>query len=133
MKSSTTFKTIAIATTLVAALSASVLAQPGPGAGPGAGMGMGMGPGAGQMGPAARGMRNMRFDQTNTPGWTLMSAEERTANQTKMRAVTTYDECKTVQAEQHASMEARAKEKGVTLNTPRQNACDVMKARGFIK
>jgi hypothetical protein len=124
MKSSTTFKTIAIATTLVAALSASALAQPGPGAGSGAGMGMG---------PAARGMRNMRFDQANTPGWTLMSAEERTANQTKMRAVKTYDECKSVQAEQHATMEARAKEKGVTLNTPRQNGCDVMKARGFIK
>lgn len=129
MKTSTIAKSIAIATALAAALSASVLAQSGPVAGPG----MGMGPGAGQMGPGARGMRGMRFDQTNTPGWTLMTSEERTANQTKMRAVKTYDECKVVQSEQHAVMEARAKEKGITLNTPRQNGCDVMKARGFIK
>lgn len=128
MKTSITFKTLAIATTLVAVLSASVLAQSGPAAAPG--MGMGMGPGAGQMGPGARGMR---FDKTNTPGWTLMTAEERTANQTKMRAVKTYDECKLVQTEHHAAMEARAKEKGVTLNTPSQNGCDRMKARGFIK
>ncbi len=129
MKASTIAKSIAITTALAAALSASVLAQSGPGAGPG----MGMGPGAGQMGPGARGMRGMRFDQTNTPGWTLMTAEERAANQTKMREVKTYDECKTLQAEQHATMEARAKEKGVTLNTPRQNGCDVAKARGLIK
>ncbi|MDP1531618.1 hypothetical protein [Rhodoferax sp.] len=131
MKTSTIAKSIAISTALAAALSASVLAQSGPVAGPG--MGMGMGPGAGQMGPGARGMRGMRFDQTNTPGWTLMSAEERTANQTKMRAVKTYDECKVVQSEQHAVMETRAKEKNITLNAPRQNGCDVMKARGFIK
>ncbi|MBP9905968.1 MAG: hypothetical protein KBF66_10440 [Rhodoferax sp.] len=128
MKSPSTFKTIAIATTLAAALSTSVLAQSAPAA-----PGMGMGPGAGQMGPGGGGLRGMRFDKTNTPGWTLMTAEERTANQTKMRAVKSYDECKVVQAEQHAAMQARAKEKGVTLNAPRQNACDRMKARGFIK
>ena len=128
MKSSSTFKYIAIATTLAAVLSASVLAQSAPAA-----PGMGMGPGGGQMGPGAGGMRGMRFDKTNTPGWTLMTAEERTAMQVKMRAVKTYDECKVLQAEQHATMEVRAKEKGVTLNTPRQNACDRMKAKGFIK
>jgi hypothetical protein len=121
MKTSTMFKAIAVATTLAAALSASVLAQSAP-----ASPGMGMGPGA-------SGMRGMRFDKSNTPGWTLMTAEERTANQTKMRAVKSYDECKTVQTEQHAAMQARAKEKGVTLNTPRQNACDRMKAKGLIK
>jgi hypothetical protein len=135
MKTPFAFKAIAIATTLAAALSASVLAQsnPAPGAGPGPGAGAGMGPGMQGGGPGARGMGAMRFDKANTPGWTLMTAEERTANQTKMRAVKTYEECKTVQAEQHAAMEARAKEKGVTLNTPRQNACDRMKAKGFIK
>ncbi|MBP9149902.1 MAG: hypothetical protein KBG00_14095 [Rhodoferax sp.] len=131
MKTSSTFKGIALATTLASVLSASVLAQSGPVAAPG--MGPGMGAGMQGQGPGARGMRAMRFNQTNTPGWTLMTAEERTANQSKMRAVKTYDECKVVQAEQHAAMQARAKEKGVTLNTPRQNGCDVMKARGFIK
>jgi hypothetical protein len=79
------------------------------------------------------GQRAMRFSQTNTPGWTLMTTEERAALQSKMRAVKTYDECKLLQDEQHQAMQARAKEKGVTLNVPRQNSCDRMKARGWIK
>jgi hypothetical protein len=74
-----------------------------------------------------------RFQQDNTPGWTLMTPAERTEFQTKMRAAKTYDECKAILAEHHAVMEARAKEKGVTLNAPRYNACDQMKARGFLK
>jgi len=85
-----------------------------------------------QGGPGA-GQRGMRFSQTNTPGWTLMTAEERTDHQTKMRAVTSYDECKQLQDAQHQAMQARATEKGITLNTPRQNSCDRMKARGWIK
>lgn len=87
---------------------------------------------AAQPGPGA-GWRNLRFDQANTPGWTLMTAEERAAHQTRMRAVQTYNECKQVQEEQHKLMEVRAKEKGVTLAAPRQNACDVAKARGWLK
>ena len=107
----------ALAGALALTMTSLVAAQPGPG--------MGAGPGAG--------MRGMRFDQANTPGWTLMTAEERTANQSRMRAVKTYEECKQVQDEQHKVMEARAKEKGVTLAAPRQNGCDVAKARGWLK
>jgi len=129
MKTSTLLKSLTLTAALAAALSASVLAQTGPG--PAAGMGAG--PGAGQMGPGAGGMRGMRFDKTNTPGWALMTPEERTANQTKMRAVKTYNECKALQETQHQAMQARATEKGVTLMVPRQNACDRMKARGWIQ
>ena len=74
-----------------------------------------------------------RFQQDNTPGWTLMTPAERTEYQTRMRAAKTYDECKAIQAEHRAMVEARAKEKGVTLNVPRYNACDQMKARGFLQ
>lgn len=134
MKTFSLFKGIALTAVLTAALSASVLAQMGPGPGPGAGMqGAGPGAGAGQMGPGAGGMRGMRFDTTNTSGWALMTAEERIAHQTQMRSVKTYEECKTLQAEQHQAMQARATEKGVTLMAPRQNACERMKARGWIK
>ena len=91
------------------------------------------GPGSRGMGPGMRGGRGMQFNQGNTPGWTLMTPEERTANQTRMREIKTYDECKVVQAEHRNLMETRAKEKGVTLPVPRQNGCDNMKARGFIK
>lgn len=139
MKTASYFKIITLATVLGAALSASVLAQNGPGAGPGAGMGagpgagMGAGSGAGPMMQGGRGMRGMPFNQGNTSGWTLMTAEERTAQQNRLREVKTYEECIQVQADHRTTMEARAKEKGVTLNTPRQNACDVAKARGLIK
>lgn len=107
---------IAMIATLGVAVALPAIAQPGPGMG-------GMGPGMGRF----------AFDRNNTAGWTLMSAEERSAHRDKMLAAKTYDECKAVQDEQHKAMEARAKEKGVTLPAPRQNGCDRMKARGLIK
>jgi hypothetical protein len=112
MKTSTTLKSLSLVALLGAVLTTSVWAQPGPGMGGG---------------------RGMRFNQNNTPGWTLMTPEERTAMQTKMRAVKTYEECKQLQTEHHTAMQARATEKGVTLNAPRQNGCDNMRARGWIK
>jgi hypothetical protein len=74
-----------------------------------------------------------RFQQDNTPGWTLMTPTERSEHRNKMRAAKTYDECKATQAAHHTLMAARAKEKGVTLPAPRNNACEQMKVRGFIK
>ena len=113
-----------------ATLAAPVFAQMGPGGG----MGPGMGPGGGMggMGPGSRGMR-FQFNKDNTPGWSLMTPEERTAHHDRMMAAKTYDDCKAAQAEQHKQMEDRAKAQGKTLPGPRQNACDNMKARGFYK
>lgn len=126
MKTTTVLKSISLVALLGAALALPVLAQPGPGMWGGMGLGMqNGGSGAGRMGPATRGMGGMG-------GAALMTAEERTAMMTKMRAVKTYDECKLVQSEQHKTMDARAKEKGVTLPEPRQNRCDMMKSRGLI-
>lgn len=117
----------------VAAASFAQTDQQGPasgmGAGPGMGPGSGMEPGAGQKRKAA----HFGWSNSNTAGWTLMTSAERTAHQAKMRAVTTYDECKALSDENHQAMEARAKERGVRLTTPRQNGCAVMKARGFIE
>jgi len=133
---------IALLAFLGASLATPVFSQPasGQGMGPGSGMGpgQGMGPGAGMgpgqgMGPGAAKAKRFNFNKDNTPGWKLMSAEERTAHRDKMRGAKTYDECKAVQDEHHKAMEVRAKEKGVTLPTPRNNGCDRMKARGFFK
>jgi Spy/CpxP family protein refolding chaperone len=121
-------RTLALSALLGATLSASALAQPGQGMGPGGGMG----PGMGGMGPGGKGMQ-YRFNKDNTPGWSLMTPEERTAHHDKMMAAKTYDDCKAAQAEQHKQMEERAKAQGKTLPGPRQNACDNMKARGFYK
>jgi len=128
-------RSLALSALLGATLSFSVLAQPGQGMGPGGGMGPGMGPGMGGMGgmgPGGKGMQ-YRFNKDNTPGWSLMTPEERTAHHDKMMAAKTYDDCKAAQAEQHKQMEERAKAQGKTLRGPRQNACDNMKARGFYK
>lgn len=73
------------------------------------------------------------FNQDNTPGWAMMTAEEHVAHRDRMFAAKTYEECKVVQVEHRKEMEARAKEKGVTLRAPRQLACDRMKARGLFK
>lgn len=81
---------------------------------------------------AAQGPR-YHFNQNNTPGWTLMTPEERAEHQKKMLSAKSYEECKQIQEAQHKAMEARAREKGMALNAPRYNACDRMKARGFFK
>ena len=117
---------IAVATFLSTSLAAPVFAQPGPGSGPGMGPSTGMG---GKGGKAA----HFAWNKGNIAGWSLMTAEERADHQAKMRAVTTYDECKVLQEEQRKTMEARAVEKGVKLPAPRQNGCDRMKARGILK
>ena len=120
---------IALIALLGTSVALPVFAQPGPG--PGGGTGVVMGPGAGR-GQAAKTPR-FQFNRDNTYGWKLMTTQERTAHRDKMLAAKTYDECKAVQDEQHALMEARAKEKGATLPAPRQNGCDRMKARGLLK
>jgi hypothetical protein len=83
------------------------------------------------MGPESK-FAPMRWNNSNTNGWTLMTADERQANQIKMRTATTYDECLTLLDENHQTMRARAKAKGVTLKTPRQNGCYVLQVRGTI-
>lgn len=81
---------------------------------------------------AEAGQGRYRFQQDNTPGWTLMTPDERTEFRNRMWAAKTYDECKAIHSEHRALMEARAKEKGVTLGVPRHNVCDQMKARGLL-
>lgn len=116
---------LAFAALLGATLAAPAFAQMGPGGGMGPGMGSGMNPGG-------KGMR-YQFNKDNTPGWSLMTPEERTAHRDKMMAAKSYEECKAAQDEHHKQMEARAREKGAKLPAPGQNACDRMKARGFYK
>lgn len=71
----------------------------------------------------------------NTWGYQLMTPQERTEHQTRMRSFKTYEECKAYQEEHHQQMEARAREKGTTLPARRSGGfgCDNMKARGYLK
>jgi len=116
----TLLKTLLIPMIAALAVSTAALAQPGPGMG--GGMGGGMGRGAGGWNAAAG----------NTPGWALMTPEERTEHQTRMRSMKTYEECAAYVSEERGKMAARAQEQGTTLRAFR-NPCDMMKSRGWIK
>ncbi|PIQ52026.1 MAG: hypothetical protein COW02_11660 [Comamonadaceae bacterium CG12_big_fil_rev_8_21_14_0_65_59_15] len=128
MKTTSFIKTLAIGTAVVAALSAAVMAQAAPGFGPGNGQGTGSGNRMAQGMHAGFGPGQMQGQQV---GRSLLTPEERSANQAKMATVKTYEECKAVQAEQHAAMAARAAEKGMTLPAPQSRGCDMRKARGM--
>lgn len=80
----------------------------------GSGMG-GMGSGMGGMGA---GMAGARSGGDETPGWTMMSETERNAHQERMRAMKTYEECKTFADQHHEQMSSRAKERGGQAMAP---------------
>ncbi|WP_189799686.1 hypothetical protein [Sulfuricella sp. T08] len=73
------------------------------------------------------------FNQHNVFGWQLMSPEERSVHGSIMQSVKTYDECNDYQEKHHKKMEVQAKEQGVKLSEANNNACDRMKAKGFLK
>jgi hypothetical protein len=72
-------------------------------------------------------------NQRNTPGWQLMTPEERTEHQTKLRSFTDYAACKEYADNHHNLMAERAKEKGIELRAFKRNPCDIMKQRGVLK
>jgi hypothetical protein len=115
------------------AMSMSVaMAQPGGGKGPGAGAGpLGAGPAASApgmgMGPGG-GRGAARWGSDYTPGWTLMSQQERNEHRDRMRSMKTYEECKSYQDQHHEKMAAQARERGGKVPAqPRREACGSLK------
>jgi len=92
----------------------SAAAQPGPGAGQGKGPGF-------------------RFNQDNTAGWSMMSEQERADHRQKMMSMKSYDECVAYMDEHHKLMQERASQKGKSLPTPKDNACERMRRTGMLK
>ena len=143
MKSTMTFKSIALITLIGAALAAPVLAQQGPGAGGGWGRRSvhagqrhekrrrhgarerGLAAGTGAVAHEVRPKHRPRLDLAD-PGRAHRLPE-------RMRNVQTYDECVQAQTEHRGLVEVRAKEKGANLMTPRRDMCEMLKARGAIK
>jgi hypothetical protein len=62
-----------------------------------------------------------------------MTAEERTAHRDKLLSAKKYDECETMQQDQHKAMIERVKERGKALPTRRQTGYDRMQMRSFSK
>lgn len=120
----------------------SLLAQPaagaasGPGraasaAGPGAGPMAGPGMGGGMQGPHKRQQHGARWGERYTPGWSLMTPEERATHRQQMQALTTHEECTALRDKHREQMAERAKERGLSkpLRAPRRDACaGLMKA-----
>lgn len=96
-------------------LASCALAQPGPGGG------QGMGPGTGG---------GFRFNQENTPGWMMMTQEERTAHHQRMMSMRSYDECRTYMEEHRKLMQERAQQKGVNPPMGRADMCERMLEAG---
>jgi hypothetical protein len=70
------------------------------------------------------GRHAMRQGADTTPGWSLMTTQERTQHREHMRAMKTQDECKAYVAQHHEEMAARAKERGgKALQMPRRDPC----------
>ncbi|MDD3327197.1 MAG: hypothetical protein PHW25_08960 [Zoogloea sp.] len=97
---------------------------------PAPGMGRGMGPGAG-MGPRhcmqadpARPNCGWRMNRRNSPGYGLMSPDERAAHQSRLRGMQSREECLAYLQDHHAQMGERAKAQGKTLPAPRMRLCD---------
>lgn len=122
MKSTFTIRRFIQGALLGVALASPVMAQMGPG----------MGAGPGMQGMHGMGRGGMMANQNLVRGGQLMTPEERSAQQVKMRAVKSYDECKGVQTAHRTVLETRARGKGLTLMPQRGNPCEMLKARGLI-
>jgi hypothetical protein len=125
MKPATMMRVLSAAA-LIGALAGPALAQGGGGPGPGAGPGPAAAPGAASAPGRAPGMMapGPRWGADVTPGWTLMTEQERNEHREKMRSLRTYEECKAYRQQHHDQMAARAKERGVASPArPRRDPC----------
>ena len=73
----------------------------------------------------------MRFNSRNTPGWSMMTPQERQEHHDKMLSAKTPEECKAYYDEHVKLMQERAKDKGLAFRPGRGNACAMMQRRGF--
>ena len=121
MKSSHTIIT-SISAALILTFASSVLAQPVEGTGLRPSSGYSTGPENGERGmaPGNGRSRGFSFNSDNTRGWSLMTPEERTAHRDKMISAKNYDECKTIQENQHKAHDRARKgaRKDTACGTP---------------
>ena len=74
---------------------------------------------------------SMRIGPGNTPGWSLMTPQERAEHRSKMMGFTNYEDCASYLAEHHAMMQERARKQGATLpSEPRPGFCQRLPHKG---
>jgi hypothetical protein len=80
-------------------------------------------------GPHHQRMRRQSAGSGDTPGWSMMSAEERREHQQKMHLINNYDECKAYLDKHREQMVERARKLGRPLaHEPRRDACAPLKS-----
>jgi hypothetical protein len=105
---------VTFAATVFAQASAPTAGMPGAGA---SGPHMGMGPGMG-------GGMSPRAGPNLTPGWSMMTPQEREQHQKDMQSAKTPEECKAMMDKHRQQMADRAKERGMPPpGNPGSNAC----------
>ena len=79
-------------------------------------------------GPGARSMNHDRmhgrWGSAYTPGWSMMTPQEREEHHQRMQQAHTPEECRAVRDAHRSQMQERAKERGMgRLRGPRHDAC----------
>jgi hypothetical protein len=64
----------------------------------------------------------------HTPGWSLMTPPERDQHRAAMARAQTHEACSAVMAQHRQQVAERAQAKGVTVPTPRRDACAALKS-----
>jgi Spy/CpxP family protein refolding chaperone len=80
--------------------------------------------------PGSAGMHgpSMRWGRSTTPGWSMMSTEERQAHWDKLHSFKSYEDCKACMDAHHEEMNARAKERGASMpDKPMHDPCASLK------
>jgi hypothetical protein len=68
--------------------------------------------------------RGPRVGPDGTPGWSMMTPQEREQHRKEMQAAKTPEECSALMEKHHQQMVERAKERGVAMpGQPRRGEC----------
>lgn len=109
---------------LVLAAAGYTPAQPRPADPPCAVAGAASGPARGY-GPGP----HARWGSEDTPGWPMMSPDERQVHRERMGGFTSYPDCRKYMDLHHDQMAARAKERGLAMpGRPMHDACGPLRA-----
>jgi hypothetical protein len=66
-----------------------------------------------------------RWGEDYTPGWSMMSQQEREEHQSRMRSMMSYDECKAYMQQHQQQQSQRAQQQGRAAPAqPRSDACE---------
>jgi hypothetical protein len=84
------------------------------------------------MGGGMGGMQ-MQMGADNTPGWAMMSADEREAHHRMMMGSKSSAECMANMEAHRAKMAERAKAMGKTMDMPGNDMCGQMMQHGMMK